>query len=215
MKMITVPTLRMAQLQSLSEKAISITENLPEVAPQVAESKALYETFKDGMTREEASSDKRTLDRTRDNLNSGYFKAVECEQSFPHESAVVQVLDRVVKITENYGFGLNRMTYDEQTAQTDNMLKELEALDLSALPSLSRWLAPIKDANDNFKKVADEYFQGLNASAETTAASKAALPLTEALNNLFTLLFAHAKVSGSAELTSAYKELITLVGTYK
>lgn len=215
MKMITVPKLRIAQLQTFTEGVLNITNGLTEVATQVAAVQTQFDTFKSGMTREAASSEKETLDRTRDSLNSGFFKQVEAEQLFAHESAAADLLSRVVRITSDYGFGLNRLSYDEQTAQTDNMLRELEALDLATLPGVARWLAPLKTANDNFKAVSEAYFKELTTSSETTAATKAAVPLTDALNNLFTILFAHAQISGSAELTTAYKELITLVGTYK
>ncbi|MCV9387044.1 DUF6261 family protein [Reichenbachiella ulvae] len=215
MEVLKMPRLRMAQLQTLTNGVLKTTEDLKEVAAPVAEVQSRFLVFKDGMTRSDASSDKETLDRTRDNLNTGFFNGVLSEQFFTHEPAVAKVLDQVVKITNDYGFGLSRLSYDEQTAQTDNMLKKLEALDLSALPSLSRWLEPIKTANENFKQVTDEYLGELNSAGETTAAYKAAEPLAEALNQLFTLLFAHAQVSGSPELTKAYKELVTLVDTYK
>ncbi|MCV9386863.1 DUF6261 family protein [Reichenbachiella ulvae] len=215
MQIIVVPELRVAQFQTFSNKALDITKDLKELAPQVAEAKALYDIFVAGMTRDQASSDKKLLDRTRDKLNTGFFNAVMSEQIFPHESETAKVLDQLVKITDEYGFELSRLTYDEQTAQTDNMLKKIEALDLSALPSLSRWIEPLKTANDNFKAVSDEYFQQLNASKDTKAATEAAEPLVDALNKLFTLLFSHANVTGSAELIKAYKELTTLVSTYK
>ncbi|MBU2887942.1 hypothetical protein KO507_19410 [Gilvimarinus agarilyticus] len=205
----------MAQLQTFTEDVLKITQNLTEISTQVGQVQSHFGTFKGGMTRDQASSDKPTLDRTRDSLNTGFFNGVVSEQMFPHAPAAADLLDQVVKITDDYGFELSRMTYDEQTAQTDNMLQQLEALDLSPLPNLSRWIRPLRTANDNFKQVSDEYFQELNASDETAAATKAAVPLTDALSNLFTLLFAHAQVSGSTELTSAYKELTTLVSTYK
>ncbi|MEQ8469802.1 MAG: DUF6261 family protein [Marinoscillum sp.] len=215
MQMINVPKLRMAQLQTFTEGVLKTTKDLAEVSEQVGEVQTRFDAFKDGMTREDASSDKETLDRTRDLLNSGFFKNVEAEQFFPHEAAAADMLKKVLKVTNDYGFRLNKLTYDEQTAQTDNMLKELEALDLTALPGLSRWLVPLTTANDNFKAVADAYFKELTASGDTIAATKAAPPLTDAINNLFTMLFAHVKISGSEAITAAYKELITQVEAYK
>jgi len=215
MQMIKVPKLRWAQLQSFTEGVLQTTKDLAEVSAQVAAVESHFEAFKDGMTRSAASSNKPVLDRTRDVLNSGFFKGVESEQQFPHAGAVQQLLDQVVKITSEYGFGLSKLSYDEQTAQTDNMLKELDALNLKSLPALSRWLVPIKAANDAFKSTSEAYIKDLTASGETVAATNAAPALVDAVNNLFTMLFAHVQISGSESLIKAYKELITLMEAYK
>ena len=124
-------------------------------------------------------------------------------------------MDKLVNITGGYGFGLSKLSYDEQTAQTDNMLKELEALDLTPLAGVVRWIVPLKTANDAFKSVTVDYFKMATQLAETVAASNAALPLTDALNDLFTMLFAHVQITGTDELIRAYKELITQVEAYK
>lgn len=68
-------------------------------------------------------------------------------------------MDKLVNITGGYGFGLSKLSYDEQTAQTDNMLKELEALDLTPLAGVVRWIVPLKTANDAFKSVTVDYFK--------------------------------------------------------
>ncbi len=215
MQMINVPKLRMAQLQTFTEGVLKTTTNLAEVAPQVADVKAKLTVFLDGMTKATASSNKSVLDRTRDELNSGFFKGVESEQLFPHAADVAKLLSQVVGITSRYGFGLNRLSYDEQTAQTDNMIKELEVLKLNKLPNISRWLAPMKAANAEFKSLAEAYYKDLTAAGETSAASHAAPALTDAINALFTMLFAHVQISGSETLTTAYKELITQVESFK
>lgn len=215
MQMITVPKLRMAQLQTFTEGILKTTADLTEVAPQVAEVNSKLQVFLDGMTKATASSNKFVLDRTRDELNSGFFKGVESEQLFPHAPEVASVLQQVVGIASRYGFGLNRLSYDEQTAQTDNMIKALEELDLTQLPNLSRWLAPIQAANTEFKSISEAYYKDLTAAGETSAASNAAPALTDAINALFTMLFAHVQISGSETLTTAYKELITQVEAFK
>ncbi|WP_258097631.1 DUF6261 family protein [Marinoscillum pacificum] len=215
MKMITVPQLRIAQLQTFTEGVLSTTANLSEVSAQVADVQAHFDAFKEGMIRAKAISDKPMLDRTRDSLNSGFFKSVEAEQLFPHKGGAKELLDDLVKITSEYGFRLYRMTYDEQTAQTDNMLKELEGLKLGPLPAVSRWIAPLKAANDAFKATTVEYFKDVTASGDTEAATSTAPALTDSINKLFTMLFAHVQISGSEALIQAYKELITQVDAYK
>jgi len=215
MQLITVPKLRIAQLQSFTQSVLDITEGLSEISAQVTAVNTQFELFKAGMTRSDAESDKLTLDRTRDNLNSGFFKNVQAEQLYPYDADTLLLLSEIVKVTNEYGFGLSRLTYDEQTAQTDNMLSRLAALDMTPFPALSRWLPLIQTANDNFKAASEDYYQALTDSGETDAATIAAPPLTDALSNLFTILFSYVQIAATDELTRAYKELITLTETYK
>ncbi|UXP32322.1 hypothetical protein N6H18_18445 [Reichenbachiella agarivorans] len=118
-------------------------------------------------------------------------------------------------ITDKYGLELSRLPYDEQTAQTDNMIAQLEAIDLSLLPAVQRWIALIKTANDNFKVTVVTYLKGQTEDSDTAAASIAAIPLGDALKALFTIHFAHAQVSKTDTLVNAYKELTFLVNSYR
>ena len=178
MEMIKLPRVRVAQLQTLTEGVIQIVENLGEVAAQVQAVKTNFTNFKDGMTKNAAASNKKTLDRTRDLMNAGFFKSVESEELYPHtEPPIKTAVEKLVAIAKKYGFELNRMSYDEQTAETDNLLKELEEIDLNILPAIQRWVAPMKTANDNFKLTVKSYLEEQTEAGDTTAAFKAAIPL--------------------------------------
>ncbi|MEQ8549279.1 MAG: hypothetical protein RIC03_15315 [Cyclobacteriaceae bacterium] len=74
MEIIRLPQMRLAQLQALTENTVTITQDLPEVAAQVAAVELALENFLKGMTKSNAASNKKTLDRTRDFLNSGFYK---------------------------------------------------------------------------------------------------------------------------------------------
>lgn len=216
MEMIILPALRLAQLQTVTTSVIEYTENLTEVESEVGKVQSAFTNFQQGMTKGSVASDKKTLDKTRDRLNTGFFTSVEAEQYFPQqEEATQQLLAEVVRITDKYGFGLSRLSYDEQTASTDNMIEELEALDLTSLPTISRWLAPVKAANEDFRQGVKNYLEVLTTSKDTEAAYKAAEPLTDALNELFKMLFAHVKVSNTEPLVSAHKSIATLVDSYR
>jgi hypothetical protein len=216
MEMIILPQLRLAQLQTLAEGTIQITENLTEVAPQILALNTAFSGFQTGMVKSTSVSNKKTLDRTRDLINSGFFKSVETEQFYPYEDAPSKTaLAKVVTISSKYGYEINRLSYDEQTAETDNLIAELEAVDLSALPAVVRWIPLMKTANDNFKLTVKTYVQEQTQAGNTDAASKAAIPLENALKELFTILFAHVHVTKTASLINAYKELTTLVNSYK
>ena len=216
MEMIKLPRVRMAQLQTLTEGVIQLTENLGEVAAQVQTVKTNFTNFKEGMIKNAAASNKKMLDRTRDRMIAGFFKSMDSEEVYPHtEPPVKTTLEKAVAVVDKYRYELNRMTYDEQTSETDNLLKELETIDLNILPAVQRWIVPMKTANDNFKQTVKSYLEEQTEASDTSAASAAAIPLEDALNALFTLLFAHVHVSKSETLIKAYKELITLVDSYR
>jgi len=214
--MIFLPQIRLAQLQTLTEGTLRITENLTEVAPQVQALNTAFTSFQTGMVKSTSTSNKKTLDRTRDLINTGFFKSVEAEQLYPYEDAAPKTaVTKLVTIANKYGMKLNRMTYDEQTAETDNLITELEATDLSALPAVLRWIPLMKTANTNFKLTVKTYLEDQTQAGDTEAATKAAIPLENALKELFTILFAHVHVTKTATLVNAYKELTTLVNTYR
>ncbi|MEP4535010.1 MAG: hypothetical protein ABJ004_18085 [Cyclobacteriaceae bacterium] len=77
MQTINLPQVRLVQLQTLTEGVLQITEPLTEVAEQVQAAAAAFVDFQEGMTKSTSASNKKTLDRTRDVINSGFFKSVE------------------------------------------------------------------------------------------------------------------------------------------
>lgn len=216
MQTINLPQVRLAQLQTLTESVIGITQPLTEVAAQVQNVTEAFTAFQEGMTKTTSASNKKTLDRTRDLINSGLFKSVEAEQFYPHDADEAKTaVSHVVACVNKYGYELNRLSYDEQTAETDNMVTELEALDLSTLPAVERWIALIKSANESFKLTTKAYLQQQTQAGDTEAASKAAVPLENALNELFTILHAHVLITKTDALINAHKELTTLVNSYR
>ncbi|MEQ8546528.1 MAG: DUF6261 family protein [Cyclobacteriaceae bacterium] len=143
------------------------------------------------------------------------YKGVESEQLFPHsDEAAKQALTAVAAVADKYNYALSRLSYDEQTAQTDNMITELEALDLSTLSHLDRWVALIKEANTAFKDLVAAYIEDKTEAENTSAATIAAIPLQDALNNLFTIRFAHVQISQTEPLITAHQELNTLMASY-
>ena len=215
MKLITLPQLRMAQLQTLAESTIQLVTPISEVSSETTALMEAFSIFQQGMIKKYASSDKRTLDRSRDLIASGFFKSIEAEQLFPAEETTKTLLDEVLTVVDKYGFELSRLPYNEQTSKTDNMLNELSELDLSAFPSLQRWIAPIQEANTAFKAASQNYLEEVVESEDTLGAYESAITLQESLNKLFTMLFAHAQVTGNEDLVSTYKELDALVESYK
>ncbi len=215
MEILSLPQLRLAQLQNLTERLLPIVKGIEQLAPQVHQIGNAFDTFQRGMVRKGASSDKPSLDRTRDQYISGLLHEVQAEQYFPHVSETADVLKQIIGVTSKYGFGLTRLPYNEQTAQTDNMLSELETLDLSQLPHLARWLDPIRLANDTFKQAVKEYLEGEVRTADIASATAAAPALEEAVRTLFAVLFAHLQIARTEQLEQAYKEIAQLTASYR
>ena len=216
MEMIHLPQLRLAQLQSLTESVFTICDPIEVLASEKTKLQVAFDDFKAGMVKDKASSDKSTLDKTRDNRVSGFMYGVKSEKFFPQPSKEAQeALQKVAAITESYGFKINKLPYDEESAEVDNMLAELSGVDLSLLPGLSRWPALIKEANDNFKQIAKDFLEETVKAASVSSASQAMPALESALNDLFTMFFAHMKISKTEAMEQAYKELTVLINTYR
>lgn len=216
MEIISIPQLRLAQLQTLAERTLTIVKPITSLADPTVKVQAALDQFKEGMLKETTASDKKTLDKTRDGLISGFMFAIKSEEYYPSATAETQtVLEQLKKILETYGFTVNRLSYDEQTAAIDNMLAEAEKIDLTGLEYFSRWIPHIKAANENFKSASKDYLESTVSDATTESASAAAPTLITELENLYTFLFAYATVSATDELVQAYQQLTALVDSYR
>ncbi|MBU2886054.1 hypothetical protein KO507_09805 [Gilvimarinus agarilyticus] len=216
MNIITIPQLRLGQLQSLTEQTLKITAPFEVLAPYTASVQAAFDPFLTGMQKETSASDKKTLDRTRDRYLSGFFYSMEAESYYPTDDPVAkEVVKKLLQITEKYGFKINKQPYDEETAAIDNLLAELAKIDLSTMPHLERWTVLIKAANADFKAASQDYLQTTVTDSKTKAASALAPALITELENLYTMSFAFAKTAPDEQLTKAYQELSELVNTYR
>ena len=216
MEIITLPQMPLADLQSFSESLVPVVEPLPQIAPQVQSFKDAFAVFQKGMTKQDASSDKKTLDKVRDDLIGGLLYGVQSEQLFPYqEKSVKDALKKIVDIADKYGFELTRLRYNQQSSKTDNFIKELEGANISQFPALERWIAPIKKANADFKGEVSEYFDEQTAASDTTAAYLTAPALENAIKSIFTLLVAHRQVADTPELKAAYKKIAKMVAAYR
>lgn len=215
-KMISIPRLKLAQLQTLTESALSIASPIALVADQIAETQTVFDDFKEGLLKDQAASDKKTLDQTRDKLISGFMLGVKAENNFGHDDAgILTTLREVTRVADKYGTAIIRLSYNEQSARVDNMLEELSRIDLTNVPTVSRWIDPIRDANENFKVASTDYVKEIASTTQFASASTIAPDLLNKLEGLFTLLFAYAQVSPTEELTKTYAVLSTLVDSYR
>ncbi|MEM6815511.1 MAG: DUF6261 family protein [Bacteroidota bacterium] len=213
--MLVLPSLRWAQLQSFTESLLSIVDPLTEVAPQTQKIKEAFTVFQQGMMKDQASSGKEALDRSRDQYIKGLLYGIQSEQHFPQEVDHEALMKQLLELADNYGFGLIRLPYNDQSSQTDNLLTELEAIDLSSMPHISRWITKIREANNSFKKSVGEYLSEQVETSETLSATKASPELIAAIEDLFVMLFSYLQIAKTDALEQAYKEIVALTNSYK
>ncbi|MBN2639495.1 MAG: hypothetical protein JXR65_10480 [Bacteroidales bacterium] len=218
MEIINLPRLRVNQLQTLCENSLKICEPIVEIASATEKVKAASDAFATGMLKDKAFSGKKELDLLRDELLSGLIKSVHAEQQFPHEDAAAKaVVNSLVQAVNKYGTKIKRLPFDEETAAIDNLLADLATIDFLPLngSGLSRWIEPLKTANNEFKTAVQEYVSDLAEVSQTEAAYILAPALIDALEGMYTLLYANLKINPTDQLNTAYAELEQLVNSYR
>ena len=213
--MLSVPRVRVAQLQSLAENVLTICSNHGQLKVATEKVRTRLDIFKSGMVRQPASAaEKAELDKVRDRLVSGLFLQIRAEEYFPHESPEDKAhLARLSVLTQKYNSTMNRLPLDEQTAAVDNLLSEFKTINIEPFANgrVQMWLPLIMDANNKFKSAAQGYVTDSAAATGKPAASTSAPQLIEALNALFMMVYAHVQVSGDEALRQSYNELQVLV----
>jgi hypothetical protein len=219
MDLIILPRLRLKELQSLGESSLEICMPITEVEPATQAVSIALAAFKQSMLKEEASAAvKKTIDKSRDRLNYGLMHHIKAEQYFPHTKVEVQeTLIKLVAIAYKYGTKLSRLPFNEESAGIDNMITELNQLNPEALSEMgiARWIPLIGEANTAFKAAAHEYVANSVEADELDSATSLAPALINALEGLYTLLFAHVKITNSDTLVTAYNQLDELVSALK
>lgn len=203
----------------MAENTLLICSPIEEVTSATQKVKSTLNTFKGSMLKDQVSAaTKLELDKTRDRLVSGLKQDVRAEQYYPHqEVATIETLDNIRQVMDKYGPHLTKLTYNEESAAIDNMLTELKQVDTLALEGtgINRWIPLIENANKAFKEAARDYVSQSVKALDTQAATTLAPALMASLDELYTLLFAHVKITQKDQLKTAYAELEQLVDTFR
>ncbi len=214
MTLIAVPRLRMQELQSLAEQTITICSPIEEIQTGVDKVVNSYQTFKQGMLNDKSTGiSRKSLDQNRDYPLSAFFQTVKYERFYPYEDDKAKIaLQQLVLITKKYGPTLVKMGFNEESIAIDKLLKEVNQIEnLSLLHSgVTRWITVIDEANAAFKSGARDS----GKMSDSDSATRLAPYLVEALNGLYTLLFAHVQISGEQRLKNVYAELHALVDSF-
>ena len=218
MEIITLPRLKIAELQSLTETSLKICAPLAEVEEQKQKVEKEFATFKEGVLKNQAKTEKNTIDKERDRYNSGFFLDIRAETYYPYtDKAAIETVKKLKALSKKYGIKINYLPFNEETAAIDNCLEEADKIDLSPLANsaVARWIPLIKEANQRFKEVAKGFVEESTAVASLESAGAVAPGLIHALEDLFIQIFSVIRVSPTDALKKAYSELETLVDSYR
>ncbi len=217
MELINLPRLRHKELQAIAESTLRICATITEVQPALAKVSTHLEAFKQGMLKEQAyAADKNELDKQRDRLLSGFMQSLKAETFFPHQDLeVVEVLAQVDQVTRKHGPRLTKLSYSEETSAIDNLLTEIGQIDTQVLDtSITRWIPLIQSTNNEFKAANSSFISDRAKATNTDSASQQAPLLRESMEGLLTLLFAHTKITVTAPILAAYREMEILIKSH-
>ena len=218
MELLKVPRVNLPELQSFTKSALIIVQGLPEVEPETIKVTTAYDAFSESMIKIKPSNYKKELDKIRDSFISGLVANSKAELKFPHEDEELKAaLKQFTDIVISYGNELANKSYDQESAETDNLLNELKRVNLTVLTStgLPRWIPVIENANNAFKTHTDGLIEETVTAEAIKTATKVSLPLIDELNNLFMMVFSQANSTKSEALFTAYKEIEVLIDSYK
>lgn len=218
MEIITLPRLKNAELQSITETSLKICAPIKEIEEQKKQVEKEFAAFKEGAQKNKTKAEKKIIDDNRDDLISGLFFNIKSETYYPYtDKAANETIVQLKELSKKYGTKINRLPYNEETAAIDNCIEEVEKIDLSTLesPSITRWIPMLKDANQRFKEVTKEFVEDSTAATKLASATSSAPNLIHAVEELFIQLFALIRVSPTDELKKTYSELQTLVDSYR
>ena len=222
MEILIIPRLKIPELQTLTESALTICAPLIEVAgvtEQIQNVETEFASFKESVLKNRAAAEgKTTVDKERDRYNSVFFYGIKAEFNYPYEdSSAIETVNKLKDLNKKYGTKINRLPFNEETAAIDNCMKEAEAIDLTLLnnPALGRWIPLIKDANQRFKEAANEFVEESAAASNLESATAVAPELVDAIEKLIVQIFSAIHTTPSDALEKAYDELEELFDSYR
>jgi hypothetical protein len=219
MKLITLPRLRLTQLQAIAETTLTICKDLPQLVSEVLGVENVFNPFKAGMLKDKVSAEEKgKLDQVRDQRVTGFFAVLYAEEKIENDDpAILASYTALLKIANKYGQNIRRLPREEETAAIDNLLAEIAKINISPLipTGIPRWIPSLAAANKAYK-IASAQFISDNTDAKATEAAGLLAPrLVDALEELYTNLFAVIRLTPSDELKKAYAALEILVDSVR
>ena len=156
------------------------------------------------------------LDERRDKALIG-IRSILDGYTYHYDPAIATAAQELLSNINAHGDNIARMSYQEQTAVTDSVLKDTETKPelVSAVSTLTigNWFAELRTANTAFNT---KYLERVN---ETAASDNADIPqlrlaATAAYRTLVTHVEAHKTLSGNEAYAMILKQISVLAGSY-
>lgn len=219
MEILTLPRLRNHQLQSVTEGSLSFCTGIDVLNTPCNKVETCLANFIDGMMKDKASAKgKAELDTERDTIIRNLMRAITTDIQYPYTTDTeLAVAEQLKSILKKYGTGIVRLSYNEQSAAVDNMLADIKAIDFAATPEsgVARWIPLVETSNNNFKVAAKTYITDSAELVNQVSATEMAPALLDALEGLYTMMYAFLKVNPTPELEKAYTEISLLIESYR
>ena len=146
------------------------------------------------------------------------MNVVNEEQKFPNDDEkIVNAQAELLTIVKKYEHRIIRFPRAEETAAIDNLLADIAQMDVKPMlqTGIPRWIPAIEAANEDYKQAAKEFISDRKDAGFIESASSLAPALEEALEDLYTMLFATIKRTPNDALKKAYGDLETLIDSMR
>jgi hypothetical protein len=217
-ELLKLPRLRNAQLQVAANGTIEHCKQFSELKEKLEEVNRFFEPFKEGMRKASViGTERKQKDKVRDDYTSALMNCTIAEKLIPtDDEQVIAALENLTAVLDKYSFSVTRLPLDEETAELDNMLAEIDRLDLSALEGrdILRWPVLIKAANEDFKVVSGDFIEDNVEAKEILAASKIAPDLSHALDKVYVKLFSLINVHEKEEHIKSYLQIQEIIKSF-
>lgn len=156
-------------------------------------------TLTEVINRETELSNNQGVDAVRDTKTRAIYHMSNAlsYSSTKEESECATV---VIDILDNYGLEIIRKSYDQQTADTNSLLSDLDKPEVTALidkvPTLRNMIEELREANENMKKtVIDNSASRLNSDSLPSATKLSPIILEMLNNELIPVIDSLSKIS--------------------
>ncbi|MBQ4820020.1 DUF6261 family protein [Aquimarina sp. MMG016] len=192
--------------------ALQLTETKAILDPLVSKIDAAFKQSQgSGLTQEVIA-----LDERRDRAIVG-LRGITDSFKYHFDKSISDAADVLNNIIVSHGDNIQRLSYQEETAVINSIVKDMEteaeATAAVTTLNLDTWLTELKESNADFST---KYLDRVDEAALNPSANIPALRVeaTEAYRTLVTHIQAHATLSGAEAYTTILNQVDVLAGQY-
>lgn len=211
MEEVKIPRLRHNEMQFVGESTVRICSGQELLTQALQIVIKFLGAFKAARQKEKISQSKSELDRWRDRLVTGMMYHFRSELYYPYVDEELKASTEHIRALYKKYLPTSHLPYKEETAAVDNLIVELEKIGQEVLTemNLTRWITPLKNANQAFKEADDATIE--KEATDSPCATEIVGDLIKALNDLYALVYAHARIGENEEIIITQRKLEELI----